>query len=100
MAMGHRCLVDRGVGVVAGVPVLIIPSATPGTRRTMAAWCALRHLDAVDGVLQFLLVAILIGHRRFQCLHAHLEQLQWLQFQLEIVQAAHDGIEGVLDSVP
>jgi hypothetical protein len=31
----------------------------------MAAWCALRHLDAVDGVLQFLLVAILIGHRRF-----------------------------------
>jgi hypothetical protein len=72
-------LVGSGVGVVAGIPCIIIPSAPSGMRRrTRAARCTLCHLNPVDGVLQFLLMAILVGHRSLQRLDACREWLQRL----------------------
>jgi hypothetical protein len=54
----------------------------------------------VDGILQLLLVLLVISHHRLQRLNARLEWLQWFQLQLNVVQAAHDGIERGLDDVP
>jgi hypothetical protein len=98
---GKFHLVGRRVGVVAGVPCFIVCRAAPGARgRVMTAWCALHHFDPVNGVLQFLLMAIVVSHHSFQRLDARLEQLQRLQLQLNGIQVVHDGIECSLDGVP
>jgi hypothetical protein len=56
-------LVSSGVVVVAGIPYLIVPSTSLGASRWVRATRrTLRHLDPVDSVLQFLLLAILVGH--------------------------------------
>jgi hypothetical protein len=91
-------LVRRGVEIVAGVPYVIICSALLGVwRRVVAVERALSGLNMMDDMLQLLLVSLLIGHRRFQHLD---ERLQWLQLELNVVQATHDSIERGLDGVP
>jgi hypothetical protein len=58
--------VGCGVGVVIGVPCVVIRRAASGVRRrVMAAWCTLCHLYSVDDVLQFLLMASMASHRCF-----------------------------------
>jgi hypothetical protein len=64
-------LVGSGVVVVVVVPCIVVPCAASGVRRARAALCALRYLDVMNDILQFLLMAILVGHRRFQRLDAH-----------------------------
>jgi hypothetical protein len=66
----------------------------------MAAWCTLHRLDSMDDVLQFLLMVIVVGHRCFQRLDAHLERLQRLQLQFDGIQVAHDGIKRSLHGIP
>jgi hypothetical protein len=71
--LGKFHLVHRGVGVVVGIPCVVVPSAPSGVwRRAVNARCALRGLDVMNGILELLVLLLLIGHHCFQCLDAHL----------------------------
>jgi hypothetical protein len=94
-------LVTSDVVVMAGVPCISIPSAPSGTWwRAVIARRALLGLDAFDCVAWLLVVLILVGHCRLQCINTHLQRLQRFQLQLDVVDAAHDRIEPSLEAIP